>query len=78
MIEAFRRYLANVDYDRYEITEQSVIDSVTGKFEGNTLTRIGTVFHHIAELGEDYGALIEDGWQFDIEGHEVRMSDAQR
>lgn len=78
MIEAFRRYLANGDYDRYEITEQSVIDSVTGKFEGNTLTRIGTAFHHIAELGEDYGAPIEDGWQFDIEGHEVRMSDAQR
>lgn len=78
MIEAFRRYLANGDYDRYEITEQSVIDSVTGKFEGNTLTRIGTAFHHIAELGEDYGAPIEDGWQFDIEGHEVLLSDAQR
>lgn len=78
MIEAFRRYLANGDNDYYEITEQSVIDSVTGKFEGNTLTRIGTAFHHIAELGEDYGAPIEDGWQFNIEGHEVRMSDAQR
>lgn len=78
MIEAFRRYLANGDNDYYEITEQSVMDSVTGKFEGNTLTRIGTAFHHIAELGEDYGAPIEDGWQFNIEGHEVRMSDAQR
>ena len=40
-IEAFRRYLANGDYDHYEITEQSVIDSVTGKFEGNVYTHIG-------------------------------------
>lgn len=50
-IEAFRRYLMQSEYDNYEITEQSVIDSITGEFQGNELTRIGTAFHSIVESG---------------------------
>jgi len=50
-IEAFRRYLEQSDYDNYEISEQSVIDSVTGVFQGNELTRIGTAFHAIVQTG---------------------------
>lgn len=50
-IEAFRRYLMQSEYDNYEITEQSVIDSITEEFKGNELTRIGTAFHSIVESG---------------------------
>lgn len=51
-IEAFRRYLANGENDYYEITEQSVIDSVTGAFKGNEYSRIGTAFHKIVQDGD--------------------------
>ena len=50
-IEAFRRYIEQSEYDNFEITEQSVIDSITGDFQGNELTRIGTAFHSIVETG---------------------------
>lgn len=39
------------EYDNFEIAEQSVIDSITGEFNGNELTRIGTAFHSIVESG---------------------------
>lgn len=50
-IEAFRKYIEQSDYANYEITEQSVIDSITGEFKGNEYTRIGTAFHRIVEEG---------------------------
>lgn len=50
-IEAFRRWTEQSEYDNFEITEQSVIDSVSGHFTGNDLTRIGTAFHSIVESG---------------------------
>lgn len=77
-IEAFRRYLANGDNDYYEITEQSVIDSVTGEFKGNEQTRIGTAFHGIVQYGEQFGLPIENGYGFDIDGYSVRLSHEQR
>ncbi|MCZ2855565.1 MAG: hypothetical protein O2U62_00560 [Candidatus Bathyarchaeota archaeon] len=77
-IEAFRRYLANGDNDYYEITEQSVIDSVTGKFKGNEQTRIGTAFHGIVQHGEQFGLPIENGYEFSIDGHSVGLSHEQR
>lgn len=49
-IESFRRYLEQSEDSKYEITEQSVIDSIT-TFDGNTKTRIGTAFHRIVEEG---------------------------
>lgn len=78
-LEAFRRYLANSEYDRYEITEQSVIDSVTGVFEGNTYTRVGTAFHSVIEdCGESRNAeVVEGGFKFDIDGNDVCLSVAQ-
>lgn len=50
-IEAFRRYLHQSEYDNFEITEQSVIDNITGEFQGNEYSRIGTAFHSIVETG---------------------------
>lgn len=50
-IEAFRKYIEQSDYANSEITEQSVIDSITGEFKGNEYTRIGTAFHRIVEEG---------------------------
>lgn len=50
-LEAFRRYMEQSEYANFEIAEQSVIDSITGVFEGNTYTRIGTAFHKIVEEG---------------------------
>lgn len=50
-LEAFRRWYEQSDYDNFIIDEQSVIDSVLGRFEGNDLTRIGTAFHSIVETG---------------------------
>lgn len=77
-IEAFRRYLTNGDNDYYEITEQSVIDSVTGEFKGNEQTRIGTAFHGIVQHGEQFGSPIENCYEFDIDGYSVRLSHEQR
>ena len=48
-LEAFRKYIEQSDYANYEITEQSVIDSIVGEFKGNEYTRIGTAFHRIVE-----------------------------
>lgn len=50
-IEQFRRYIEQSEYANYEISEQSVIDSITGEFKGNELTRIGQAFHKIVEEG---------------------------
>lgn len=48
-IEGFRKYIEHSDYDYFEVTEQSVIDSITGVFTGNAYTKIGTAFHRIVE-----------------------------
>lgn len=50
-IESFRRYIEQSEYDCYEITEQSVIDDITGTFQSNDCSRIGTAFHSIVETG---------------------------
>ena len=50
-IEAFRRWMYQSEHDAYEISEQSVIDSITKDFTGNEFTRIGTAFHSIVETG---------------------------
>ena len=60
-IESFRRYIEQSDYDNYEITEQSVIDSISGSFQGNTKTRIGTAFHSIVETGKPVCRKAEPG-----------------
>ena len=51
ILEAFRKYIEQSDYANYEITEQSVIDSITGKFTVNVYTKIGQAFHKIVEEG---------------------------
>lgn len=73
-IEAFRRYLTNGDNDYYEITEQSVIDSVTGEFKGNEQTRIGTAFHSIVQIGNPKHKIIDGGDEFDVDGFKVRLA----
>ena len=76
-IEAFRRYLANGDNDYYEITEQSVIDSVTGEFKGSEYTRIGTAFHSVVQYGEPSYAAPQDGCMIDVDDHAVRFNEEQ-
>lgn len=76
-IEAFRRYLANGDNDYYEITEQSVIDSVTGEFKGSEYTRIGTAFHSVVQYGEPSYADPQGGCMIDVDDHAVRFNEEQ-
>ena len=76
MIEAFRRFIHNSEYDRYQITEQSVIDSITGQFRGNEYTRIGTAFHKIVEEG-DYSLPYNPdthGYDIDVDGNIVKFT----
>ena len=60
-LEAFRKYIEQNDYDNYEITEQSVIDSITGVFTGNEYTKIGSAFHKIVEEGTPKCDKVETG-----------------
>lgn len=76
-IEAFRKYLANGEHDYYEITEQSVIDSITGKFKGNEYSRIGTAFHSIVENGEPHFADPAEGCVIDVDDHGVMFNAKQ-
>lgn len=62
-IEAFRRYMEQSERDLYEVTEQSVIDSITGAFRGNEYTRIGTAFHAIVETGQQPCTLAPAGFR---------------
>lgn len=49
-LESFRKYISSdEDKDRFVVTEQDVIDGLTGVFTGNEYTRIGTAFHRIVE-----------------------------
>jgi len=59
-IESFRRWIEQSERSPYEITEQSVIDSIT-TFEGNTRTRIGTAFHRIIEEGKPQCEKVPEG-----------------
>lgn len=87
-VEAFRRWVGQSDYDNFEIAEQSVIDSITGAFTGNDLTRIGKAFHSIVETGAPAcrrvaaglrgddpidGDPVPPGRSFDVEGHAVTL-----
>lgn len=58
LLESYRRYIS--DTCSY-VTEQSVIDSITQKFEGNDYTRIGTAFHSIVETGAPKCEKVEAG-----------------
>lgn len=49
-LESFRKFItADEDRDLFVVTEQDVINSLTGDFKGNTYTYIGTAFHRIVE-----------------------------
>lgn len=75
-LEAFRRFMANGDHSYYEITEQSVIDSITGEFKGNCKTRIGTAFHALVEnfAANVPNRMVRGGYILDIDGYEVEIS----
>lgn len=59
-IESFRRYIEQSELSPYEITEESVIESIKG-FTGNEYTRIGTAFHRIVEEGTPKCDKVEAG-----------------
>lgn len=48
-LEQFRKWMTGCFY----VNEQSVIDSLSGDFQGNNKTRIGTAGHKVVELGRD-------------------------
>jgi hypothetical protein len=49
-LEQFRRYMSgHYDY----MTKQDMIETMTGEFQGNTKTRIGSALHFIVESGAD-------------------------
>lgn len=49
-LEQFRKFVTgDEDKDRFVVTEQNLIDSLTGVFTGNAKTRIGTAVHRIIE-----------------------------
>lgn len=49
-LESFRKFLqGDEDKDRFVVTEQDVIDGITGTFVGNNYTFIGSAFHRIVE-----------------------------
>ena len=60
-LEKFRGYIEQSEYANYEITEQSVIESITGVFTGNEQTRIGTAFHSIVETGKPNSEKVPSG-----------------
>lgn len=63
-IESFRKFITgDEDRDRFVVSEQDVIDSLTGVFQGNTLTRIGTFFHKIVEDGKIEATVAEEGYR---------------
>jgi len=48
-LEKFRRFICETsEYD----SEESLMETLTGKFTGNEYTRIGTAFHKIVECGD--------------------------
>lgn len=65
-LEAFRRFIADEPYS----TEESLIESWSGVFQGNEYTRIGTAFHKIVEHG-----LCCDLWN--IDGFDVKVNHQQ-
>lgn len=57
-IESFRRFITGVPGS----CETDLIASITGQFQGNNKTRIGSAFHSIIETGEniDKGVIFND------------------
>lgn len=47
-LEQFRKWITGCPY----VNEQSVIDSISGDFQGNNKTRIGTAGHKVVEEGD--------------------------
>lgn len=76
-LEAFRRFINNTENDRYEITEKSVIDTISGEFKGNEYTFIGSAFHGIIETGEPKFVDHTDGCKIDVYGNVVMFDENQ-
>ena len=71
-LESFRRWMVQPEADGWEIPEQSVIDSVTGGFQGNEYTWVGTAFHAIVETGRPKAVRVPAGTRrFQLRGKEV-------
>jgi hypothetical protein len=62
-LEKFRRFICEAS--EFE-TEESLMETLTGKFEGNEYTRIGTAFHKVIEIGT-----IETSCKLNTSGYNV-------
>lgn len=72
-IESFRKWITGGEDDW--MTEQMVIDSVTGSFAGNDKTRIGTAFHSCVET--DMSAALELARRIGAKDFAVDVPDEQ-
>lgn len=63
-LESFRKFLDGDEYnDKFIVTEQDVIDGLTGVFTGNNFTYIGSAFHKIVEGDTDGVEKVEAGFR---------------
>jgi hypothetical protein len=73
-LEAFRRYIAGVSqFD----TEANLLDVLSGRFEGNEFTYIGSAFHSIVEHGEEAYRVADGGYVLEVDGYAVLMDGLQ-
>ena len=73
-LESFRKFITgDEDRENFVVTEQQVIDGITGVFTGNEQTRIGTAFHRIVEGNTEGVEKIGEGFRtFLYYGKEVQ------
>ncbi len=73
-LEAFRRYITGASvFD----TEERLLETLSGRFEGNEYTRIGTAFHSIVENGEAAYRVADGGMVIEVDGYAVLMDGLQ-
>lgn len=73
-LEQFRRFIQDVDM---YATEEALLESITGGFQGNEYTRIGTAFHKLVECGDISVPDFYDNRVVFIEDYEITFSQRQ-
>lgn len=73
-LESFRKFITgDEDRDKFVVSEQQVVDNLTGSFQGNPQTMIGTAVHRIIEGNTDGVEKIGEGYRtFLYYGKEVK------
>ncbi len=73
-LESFRRYITGASvFD----TEERLLETLLGRFEGNEFTYIGSAFHNIVEHGEAAYRVADGGYVLEVDGFAVLMDGLQ-